>query len=164
MSNQRLLTIELLRKRERYYAETANDPFTCKKCNCQLLGSDFYFQKDKSLARCKTCKECVKKKLRTFHKTNEQFKESAKRKRLANPKRRVTRKIQKAIKSGKLIKPTICSRCGAEGILDSHHPHGWDTPEKVFDIEWLCRACHIQEHRDNSANYPRKTRRYSVTA
>ncbi|MFN8465464.1 MAG: hypothetical protein U0X20_07935 [Caldilineaceae bacterium] len=81
------------------------------------------------------------------------YKAQQKEKKKRSPKRFVTWKIKSAIRSGKLIKPTKCARCGAEGILDAHHPHGWDTPEKVFDIEWLCRACHIQEHQNNREIY-----------
>lgn len=46
-----------------------------------------------------------------------------------------------AVTSGK-IKKSPCSKCG-NPKSEMHHPDYY----KPLDVLWLCRACHIQEHR-----------------
>ena len=51
---------------------------------------------------------------------------------------------QKAVKDGRLLRPTCCSECGnTEGKVDGHH----EDYSKPLDVVWLCRGCHIQRHR-----------------
>ena len=53
--------------------------------------------------------------------------------------------VAKAIKEGKLIKPTECSRCGKEGWVEGHHK----DYSKPLEVEWLCRKCHRGIHAKN---------------
>jgi hypothetical protein len=50
--------------------------------------------------------------------------------------------VRKAIKDGRLVKPDICSRCGAPDP-EAHHPN-YDRPLVVI---WLCQAHHKAEHK-----------------
>jgi len=61
-----------------------------------------------------------------------------------NPeKRRAHWKTEKAIKTGKILKPDACSKCGWIGVLHAHHP---DYSEPLA-VMWLCPSCHGKEHR-----------------
>jgi hypothetical protein len=49
----------------------------------------------------------------------------------------------RAVKAGRLVKPTICSVCGgARGKIEAHH-HDYDKP---YDVTWLCAYCHQWVH------------------
>jgi hypothetical protein len=50
--------------------------------------------------------------------------------------------VQKAIKSGKLIKPTKCMKCNKIKTLHAHHTN-YDKP---LEVMWLCVSCHKLEH------------------
>jgi len=75
-------------------------------------------------------------------------------KRLSNRinKRSARRAVHRAIRKGKLIRPTICERCGKGGFdtkgnnkLQAHH---WSYKQKDWlDVEWLCDSCHKKEHK-----------------
>ena len=47
---------------------------------------------------------------------------------------------RKAIRSGILIRPDNCSKCGRSDMkIQAHHYMGYNHP---LDIEWLCIYCH----------------------
>jgi ribosomal protein S27AE len=48
-----------------------------------------------------------------------------------------------ALRRGKIIPPDACSRCGKIGAVDGHH----NDYSKPLDVIWLCRRCHIHEHK-----------------
>jgi len=50
-----------------------------------------------------------------------------------------------AVKTGVLVRPDVCSRCGASGKkIQAHHA----DYAKPLEVEWLCRVCHVQIHAD----------------
>jgi len=51
--------------------------------------------------------------------------------------------VHRAINSGKIKKPKICSKCKKRKKLDAHH----DDYSKPLNIKWLCRGCHADRHR-----------------
>jgi hypothetical protein len=59
------------------------------------------------------------------------------------------RHVRNAIKSGLLMRPDICSKCGDKPALASDgrsrihaHHHDYNRP---LDVEWLCAKCHRKE-------------------
>jgi hypothetical protein len=55
--------------------------------------------------------------------------------------------VQRALKSGRLVRPTACARCGAadsplrdgrSGLHAHHADYG-----RPLDVEWLCVTCHL---------------------
>ena len=50
------------------------------------------------------------------------------------------------VRSGYLIRPTVCSVCQRERPIEGHHHLGY-APEHWFDVAWLCRPCHRGIHR-----------------
>lgn len=58
--------------------------------------------------------------------------------------------VSAAVKAGTLVPTSSCERCGrvpalSEERLHAHHHRGYDLAY-VFDVRWLCRACHLVEH------------------
>lgn len=43
-----------------------------------------------------------------------------------------------AIKSGKLLRPDACDKCGQGGRIEAHH----DDYSKPLEVRWLCVPCH----------------------
>ena len=46
--------------------------------------------------------------------------------------------VNNAIRAGKIHRPNVCERCGAEQFTEASH-NDYDKP---LEIEWLCRPCH----------------------
>lgn len=52
--------------------------------------------------------------------------------------------LSRAVKAGRITRPTNCERCGNESRLQGHH----EDHSKPLEVEWLCDPCHKQLHRD----------------
>ena len=50
--------------------------------------------------------------------------------------------LTRAVASGRLVRPTNCSRCCATGRIQGHH----DDYTRALDVMWLCPACHAARH------------------
>ena len=49
-----------------------------------------------------------------------------------------------AVRSGDLVRPKNCKRCGS----NKHKIHGHHSDyDKPLDVIWLCPKCHIAEHK-----------------
>ncbi len=48
-----------------------------------------------------------------------------------------------AIKSGRILKPKECQKCGASDVRIHGHHHDYAKP---LDVTWLCVPCHAKEH------------------
>lgn len=51
------------------------------------------------------------------------------------------------IKTGELIRPSICQNCLKEGEIHGHHC----DYNKPYDLMWLCKVCHYEWHKNNKA-------------
>lgn len=54
-----------------------------------------------------------------------------------------------AIRDGKLIKQTNCSKCNSDYKIEAHH----DDYTKPLEVRWLCELCHKEWHRHNKPIY-----------
>jgi hypothetical protein len=61
--------------------------------------------------------------------------------RKGTPQKKARKAIYYEMKAGRLIKPTACSRCGAEPPKHKLHAHHHDY-SKPLEITWLCSKCH----------------------
>jgi len=77
---------------------------------------------------------------------------SGRRARLATMYRSIHLQVARALKSGRLTKPSGCSKCGAAKHLIGHH----DDYSRPFDVRWLCRRCHWRHHREHGPGLPPK--------
>lgn len=51
--------------------------------------------------------------------------------------------VLRALESGALVRPSVCSKCEASTFIEAHHP----DYSKPLEIEWLCIPCHRAIHR-----------------
>jgi len=61
---------------------------------------------------------------------------------------RAHRAVQRAVREGKMVKPNICECCGKQTEspnLDGHH----EDYSKPLEVNWLCRQCHLERHRED---------------
>ena len=47
-----------------------------------------------------------------------------------------------AVKTGRIVKPDACVKCGAGGRIEGHH----EDYCKPLDVLWLCVECHVALH------------------
>jgi hypothetical protein len=50
--------------------------------------------------------------------------------------------VENNLRAGKIVKPTTCSKCGAEGRIEAHH----EDYSKPLEVVWLCRKHHLDVH------------------
>ncbi|KKL75825.1 hypothetical protein LCGC14_2051050 [marine sediment metagenome] len=129
----------------------------CTKCKGKKEPSEFY--KDK---RCKDglkcwCKEClhkyrqsepgkeVRQKYRQSGAGRESSRRSNQKRRLLHPeKAKANDAVRSMVRAGKITQPFLCERCFKECKPEAHHP----DYTKPMEIEWLCRPCHIETHKE----------------
>lgn len=52
--------------------------------------------------------------------------------------------VDRAVRSGRLVRPTACERCGVACHPHGHHP----DYSKPLEVVWVCQPCHAKEHAD----------------
>ena len=127
-----------------------------KECaNCKQKKTLTFFQKDRQQKNGfkPYCRDCSNARAKIYYERNR--KDRLEKIALYNktrPKERVNAYsfIYKAIKKGKLIKPSLCSfinksdlKC--QGSIEAHHPSGYGSKSRAI-ILWLCSTHHMKEH------------------
>ena len=103
------------------------------KYNKSIMGKQYYH-----------CRPCNTARLAKYRKTQN----GAERTRIAinksiekyQDKQNARLKVAQARKTGKLIKPTCCSKCNTETKIEGHH----EDYTKPLEVIWVCRSCHRQ--------------------
>ena len=121
--------------------------YPCYVCKEQKSVSEFYKDLSRSSGVSSKCKDCQKNKAREYRTTDEGKKKrvvlARKWKRDNKEKENAHKKVARAIKVGKLVKPTVCSICPSTEKIEGHH----DDYDYPFIIRWLCQKCHLDHHR-----------------
>ena len=64
------------------------------------------------------------------------------------PEKSIARqRLERAVKSGTIERPDVCSACGKKCKPEAHHRNY----SKPLEVVWLCNACHAKEHRIETA-------------
>lgn len=58
----------------------------------------------------------------------------------------VRSRLRRAVRTGEIIKPLRCEKCGVEEELHGHHA----DYTKPLEVTWLCARCHRQAHPERS--------------
>ncbi len=83
---------------------------------------------------------------RDWQRNPEKYRERANAYNRENPeKARAHWTIRNAVRSGRLVAPDHCERCGVECRPDAHH----DDYGAPLEVEWLCVRCHRRHHSEN---------------
>jgi len=128
----------------------------CFKCGEEKPLTEFYEHQRMADGHLGKCKECTKKDSRANRRKRIEYYREYDRKRGAHgPEDKTVRyrsknpekyyahtAVSNAIRSGELMKPNNCEKCGAERLLHAHHP----DYSKPLDVEWLCVPCHTLAH------------------
>jgi len=61
---------------------------------------------------------------------------------LHKKERKIHSAVTNAVRSGKLIKPGTCEKCGRNIRVSGHH-YDYDKP---LEVTWLCQKCHWEAH------------------
>ena len=125
----------------------------CFKCGVPKDLSEFYGHPnmaDGHLGKCKACTraDVIKNRsdkvdyyrayehTRGYHNKNPEYQREY---RARNQEKYVAHTLlNNAVKAGKIVKPTRCTKCNSEVSLHGHH----DDYAKPLDVEWLCPFCH----------------------
>ena len=134
---------------------------TCFKCRHTKPLSEFYRHSrmaDGHLNKCKSCTKCDarihrvskidqvnkydRERARLDHRKND-HRERQRQYRTKYPERQAAyNAVARAIKSGKLHKPSECEGCGNKASVQAHH----EDYLRKLDVIWLCQKCHSQHH------------------
>lgn len=55
------------------------------------------------------------------------------------------RLLNQAVRSGRIVRPAVCSSCGETSSRTLHGHH--EDYAKPYDVVWLCHQCHGKQHR-----------------
>lgn len=118
----------------------------CPHCQHSFDESNFYTHLSATGIKLSSyCKPCVRALSSEWAKSNRAKKREInhrwrkKNQRRNNVANHAHAAVFKAIKSGTLVRPNMCSRCGATGVkIEAAHL----SYETSLDVLWLCQSCH----------------------
>lgn len=139
-----------------------------KECNRCGVIKDFSEFHSKS-ACCRACKRAVDQG-RVRHRTDRSetnWGEKAKQRKRRwaashrDPCKELARRaVRAAVEKGILMRPEVCSLCGAfarrvdgAAAIQAHHHAGYERP---IEVQWLCPKCHVRVERDAARSTPAK--------
>ena len=74
---------------------------------------------------------------------------------------RARRAVRRAIRSGRLVRPMRCQRCGKAASVDAHHRSGYEAAS-ALDVAFLCHDCHTRAHHPEGVE--RQVPAYAIAA
>lgn len=154
-------------KVERPTAEFNKDPqkrnglkSTCKDCGRAYAREWTRKNRERNAEKAKAWREANPSRVREYtrewqSKNMDLVVEMSRKYRAADPERyRAHNRLSKAVSTGKIVKPSECKRCCKSKTsrqLDGHHR----DYSKALDVEWLCRQCHKDRHREERGEVPK---------
>ena len=116
----------------------------CKKCCRKYQQSDSGRETSRRYRQSLTGETYIKKYQQKYQQSEagrETHRRSGQKYEQPNPeKKKAHHAVYRAIKTGKLTRPSICESCFKERFIQAHHESY--EKEKWLDVDWLCRECH----------------------
>lgn len=134
----------------------------CFKCRKKFPLTGFYRHRMMADGHLNKCKSCARRDVKVHRALNVDRVRAYDRQRARTPKRAEAMKaknvrkvmhegpkyaaahnaVTRAVRSGKLIRPSKCDRCPATENIQAHH----DDYTKKLVVSWLCPVCHAARH------------------
>ena len=130
-------------------------PKKCSKCGEVKDGNQFYPNR----RVCKDCyhlqchewrmkhlewhRECCRNREKSEEEKRKAVEVAIQRRNIHPEETKARLKVHRAVKQGKLEKPTHCECCGEEAKAMCAHHHDYDKP---YEVIWLCPSCHRLYH------------------
>lgn len=129
----------------------------CRKCKEIKPLDDFNKDKKAKDGKRSYCKVCIASYKRAYRLTDKgkasHIKSNRKHRQLHPEKIKAGEAVIRAVKSGKLTRPTICSECKQpNGTIQGHH-ESYAKPMRLV-VVWLCRWCHAKRHKAIAVDEP----------
>lgn len=120
---------------------------TCLQCQRSLPAASFHKSGTRRDELQIYCKPCNRDRVKAWRKANrDKVSETNRRYRTNNPEKNIAhRRLHKALRDGRLTKPSGCEDCGLAASPEDLQAHHEDY-SKPLDVEWLCRCCHMRRH------------------
>lgn len=131
---------------------------TCRKCQRVKECSEFGIDNRALDGLRQKCKVCQRSYQRGLHRSSawKQQRQSlseiraprsnqlSNEYRKRNPEKVIAHnRVNTAIRSGTLKRPTLCEKCQLTGKTEAHHYLGYGS-ENWYKVQWLCRDCHVE--------------------
>jgi hypothetical protein len=148
----------------------------CFKCGAVKSRDEFYAHPAMTDGLLGKCKECTRADVKAYRKSNPhkvrllkreyarraEVIETRRRWNANNPEKRrairhgweqrnphkkaAERKLNNAIRAGRMVRSIVCEECGSTQRIEAHHP----DYSKPFEVQWLCSLCHGRtRHKEN---------------
>lgn len=118
----------------------------CSICKVAKPLTEFYVTPSKPGGYYDYCRPCDRERVREYSKTpNGKLSTIARTRRKAKKfpdKMKAQQQLRNAVKTGLVIRPTVCDNCQSGGRIDGHH----EDYSKPLDVMWLCDPCHKLQH------------------
>ena len=118
---------------------------TCRKCGKEKALAEFYTHPATKDGYRPACKPCTKLQAEAYRKANPEVYQRVRDNRKGTMKYRAPVQVNIALKSGKMKRADRCEECGSDHRVEAHH----DDYLKIYDVRWLCSACHNKWHTEN---------------
>lgn len=119
----------------------------CKKCHCETLLTSRDKENSRRLGR-----ESMRRRRRE---SPEQFRARERQHLRKKDARTAARDVlNRAVRSGNMIRPSVCSSCQRTGRITAHHA----DYSKPLAVEWLCYECHGRLHRKSVTTTPKEAK------
>jgi hypothetical protein len=115
--------------------------FYCKKCNLKI---SLKWRRENREKYNLICNKSLRKRKKEDPLKFREYQRNYSRIRIKEPEKIKAREaVYRALKHGKINKPSLCEKCGLEASqLQGHH----EDYSKKLNVKWLCCSCHKRIH------------------